>query len=154
MTREQKLEQALRDLLEHNDAVYQTEYDGRMLTCCIGCDADLAVADHAKDCPVVRAQATLAAGVAEAPAGGYPQRWKFPGVPVDPQPPEPPGVTATPAPQPAGITKEQLQQWHDYMGSLMQQAGVQSSEVIGDLYRAYLEAPTNGVIASDGSRRG
>jgi hypothetical protein len=63
-------------------------------------------------------------------------------------------VTATPAPQPAGITKEQLQQWHDYMGSLMQQAGVQSSEVIGDLYRAYLEAPTNGVIASDGSRRG
>jgi Mg-chelatase subunit ChlI len=55
--------QALRDLLEYNDAVYQTEYDGRMLTCCIGCDADLAVKGHENDCPVVRAQAALAAAV-------------------------------------------------------------------------------------------
>jgi hypothetical protein len=54
--------QALRDLLEHNDAVYQCEYDGRLLTFCIGCDADLATHDHMKDCPVVRAQAALADG--------------------------------------------------------------------------------------------
>jgi hypothetical protein len=61
---------ALRDLLEYNDAVYQTEYDGRMLTCCIGCDVDLAVKGHENDCPVVRAQAALASigGAAATPA--------------------------------------------------------------------------------------
>lgn len=48
------------------------------------------------------------------------------------------GVAACPAPN---VTREQLQRWHDYMGFLMEKAGIESSEVIADLYYAYAAAP-------------
>lgn len=38
---------------------YETEYDGRMFTCCSFCHVDLSVRDHASDCLTLRARKEL-----------------------------------------------------------------------------------------------